>query len=592
MLGIDNQIFKVDINSLRTQSTTIKGKTSNIPEVDRHFTGRKDVLGKIVANFKDNNRFAITGPGGFGKTQIALKYAHDNRNMYKHIWLVNAHDELSLEKSYREFGDLIGVSKDLKSERLINYVNHWLASNRKCLFIYDNAEGLGKAKLHKFLPQGHIKGHIIICTREIRFDKDIAEFEIDVFTPDEATAFLTSHSVAYDNALALSERLGYLPLALNLVVLYLRENPSVSCTKYIELLGKHGLSMLDKPLTEEEKNEFQKKAVASTWKLSMDKITEEARQLLHLFAYCAPDNIPLAMFIDGNTQLPSPLNKALDPENEIEHIDLIRELSKYGLASHSSTNSDDNFLSIHRLIQEAIQLQHKGDNGWLRFCFNMTRNVFKYDYGSAPLRTKFKHNVSHVMQIAEYSEKEFEGDSGIQEGVGWLYNMAGLGLHYEIKYPEALKWHNKSLGIREKILDKEHPDIAQTNNNIAMVYCNQGKYSEALKLYNKSLVIREKILGKEHPDTATTYNNIAFVYHNQGKYPEALNLYLQSYKICLNKLGAGHPHTNNVKNNMRLAYNETKPKQAFDEWLTQNISQKADEMELPNTPKYQIEVRK
>jgi tetratricopeptide (TPR) repeat protein len=43
-------------------------------------------------------------------------------------------------------------------------------------------------------------------------------------------------------------------------------------------------------------------------------------------------------------------------------------------------------------------------------------------------------------------------------------------------------------------------------------YENQDDYQEALKWYEKALVIQEKVLGKDHPDTAETYNNIAFVY--------------------------------------------------------------------------------
>ena len=41
---------------------------------------------------------------------------------------------------------------------------------------------------------------------------------------------------------------------------------------------------------------------------------------------------------------------------------------------------------------------------------------------------------------------------------------------------------------------------------------NQGKYDEALAMYEKALSIRLKKLGDDHPDVAMTYNNMAIVY--------------------------------------------------------------------------------
>ena len=84
-------------------------------------------------------------------------------------------------------------------------------------------------------------------------------------------------------------------------------------------------------------------------------------------------------------------------------------------------------------------------------------------------------------------------------------------------YPQALEGYQKALAILEKVLGKEHPDIAMTYNNIAGVYQAQGDYPQALAFYQKALAIREKVLGKEHPDIAMTYNNLALVYQAQGR---------------------------------------------------------------------------
>ena len=46
----------------------------------------------------------------------------------------------------------------------------------------------------------------------------------------------------------------------------------------------------------------------------------------------------------------------------------------------------------------------------------------------------------------------------------------------------------------------------------------KGDYDKALEYYNKSLAIRLNALGEKHPDVADSYNNIGMVYHAKGDY--------------------------------------------------------------------------
>src|SRR4051794_17971195 len=62
---------------------------------------------------------------------------------------------------------------------------------------------------------------------------------------------------------------------------------------------------------------------------------------------------------------------------------------------------------------------------------------------------------------------------------------------------------------------------AQTLNNLASLYDNQGKYGDAKLMYERALAIREEVLGPKHPDTAASLNNLALLYDNQGKYDDA-----------------------------------------------------------------------
>ena len=69
----------------------------------------------------------------------------------------------------------------------------------------------------------------------------------------------------------------------------------------------------------------------------------------------------------------------------------------------------------------------------------------------------------------------------------------------------------------ETILDKNHPDVASSLNNLAGLYCSQGKYEQAELLFLRSLEISETTLGKTHPDVASSLSNLAELYRTQGK---------------------------------------------------------------------------
>ena len=54
--------------------------------------------------------------------------------------------------------------------------------------------------------------------------------------------------------------------------------------------------------------------------------------------------------------------------------------------------------------------------------------------------------------------------------------------------------------------------MANSLNNLAGLYQAMGRYAEAEPLYRRSLEIREKQLGADHPDVATSLNNLAVLY--------------------------------------------------------------------------------
>jgi CHAT domain-containing protein len=93
------------------------------------------------------------------------------------------------------------------------------------------------------------------------------------------------------------------------------------------------------------------------------------------------------------------------------------------------------------------------------------------------------------------------------------------------RYADAEPLYKRSLAIREKALGPDHLDVANSLNNLALLYQTQGgRYADAEALYQRTLAIFEKALGPDHPDVATSLNNLALLYSLQSHYNDALPL--------------------------------------------------------------------
>src|SRR5262249_14459111 len=53
----------------------------------------------------------------------------------------------------------------------------------------------------------------------------------------------------------------------------------------------------------------------------------------------------------------------------------------------------------------------------------------------------------------------------------------------------------------------------------------KGQFAAAQPLYEKALEIRRRLLSDNHPDTADSYNNLAVDLHEQGKYAQAQSMF-------------------------------------------------------------------
>ncbi len=63
-------------------------------------------------------------------------------------------------------------------------------------------------------------------------------------------------------------------------------------------------------------------------------------------------------------------------------------------------------------------------------------------------------------------------------------------------YSNALLFHEKVLGIRQKIFHPSHPELANSYNNLGLVYLKKNDFSNARSF----LEMRQQILPSNHSD--------------------------------------------------------------------------------------------
>lgn len=136
-----------------------------------------------------------------------------------------------------------------------------------------------------------------------------------------------------------------------------------------------------------------------------------------------------------------------------------------------------------------------------------------------------------------------------------LYDES-VSLRQKAQYNQAFPLASRALSLREKALDAEHPDIAVSLNNLALLYIYRGDYTQAEPLYRRALAIREKVFGGEHPDTATYLNNLAYLYKAKSEYAQAEPLYRRALAIREKILGEEHPDTATSLNNLATLYDD------------------------------------
>src|SRR3989339_233823 len=173
--------------------------------------------------------------------------------------------------------------------------------------------------------------------------------------------------------------------------------------------------------------------------------------------------------------------------------------------------------------------------------------------------TKFyqeKQDYQTALEWAEkalpQAEKEFgEKDTNYVSTLGSISEI----YYYQGNLDSAIYYGDINLKICRTIFKDDHPDLANSINNMAYFYDGRGNYKEAEPLFKEALEMRRRIFKGDRPAVAGSINNMAMFYNGRGNYKEAEPLFKEALEMRRRIFKGDHPDLANSINNMAYFYN-------------------------------------
>lgn len=343
-----------------------------------NFHGRTKELQEMqnILTSSDNRELidiVVSGTAGVGKSEVARKCALTLNDKFQHVIWLNAESEETLRSSYMKLAEYFAIPVNFESEEengehkkdsssiksIVRKINDFLR-NRKCLFIFDNAETYLMKQFKQYI-QTLNPNHRTILTSQLQDWPCMCPIILDVFCKDEAVQFLQQNLSFEDKDCKILEEiaamLSYLPVALQLAVAYVSKTAKRKKlmgkiysikdfqAEYQECSGK----FLQLEISDARPLDNYTKSLYLAWQLSVDSILAEtngdkAIEILQIMSFLDPDNIHIFM-----------LQHLCASENILENVIEV-------LHSYSLIKCESGVCSIHRLLQDVIRAKIEQDS--------------------------------------------------------------------------------------------------------------------------------------------------------------------------------------------------------------------------------------
>ncbi|KAI5460662.1 hypothetical protein BGZ63DRAFT_249617 [Mariannaea sp. PMI_226] len=536
------------------------------------FTGRASILNALEEKFfgqDQTQKVALVGLGGVGKSQIALRFAHqikEKRPGYSIFWVPVVSDE-SAERAYAEIAKTLGLQKSSEDDDVKDLVCQHLSSDKagRWLFVVDNADEheliLGSAEkpgLEEYLPQSE-NGIILLTTRSRQVAAEFAQWDvidIEQMDMEEATDLLRSSLVQKRllqdkvSTVELLTRLTFLPLAITQAAAYLNQTKAPMRT-YLDLLRgaeDNVARVLGREFRDNTRYRGSRNAVGTTWMVSFDQIQKSdqiAVDLLSFMSFIEPKAIPQSILPDAAS------------DDELEWA--IGTLCSY---SFLVRRGETNIFDMHSLVHTAMR-------GWLKkqdrerqvsndvICHLAARfparNDAHYDlrreYLPHAIRLLNRNHENKTVEIYHLFEKvgnSFKADRRFKEAIRCLEEVCWWrqGLHSEADHirltsehelastylnnrqiKDAIKIFEHVVAIRKETLDEKDHSRLTSEHELASAYLNNRQIKDAIKIFEYVVAIRKETLDEKDHSRLALEHALASAYLDSQQIMDAIKIF-------------------------------------------------------------------
>ncbi|MCA1600645.1 MAG: tetratricopeptide repeat protein [Acidobacteria bacterium] len=495
----------------------------NVPARNPNFTGRSSDLDRLHVALTRHPRptlCSLHGMGGVGKTQTAIKYIHRQAHDYDLVWWINAEETMGIGDQFIELGREIGLDVVADVGVMVRSVHRALRDRSRWLLVFDSVETPSDVE-HQLPPAG--SGQVLITTRRDGFRALGDVLDLDVLERVDSIKMLQHRvpDLARSDVIAISRRLGDLPLALAQAAAYL-DQTRLPPSEYLRLLETRAADLHSRGRTAEHPDN-----IATIWSVSLDRlrsITPAAVQLLTLCAWLAPEPVPLDLFSNHADLLPAPLNAIVD--DAIAFVDAVAALVDYSLARRTG-----NDILVHRLVQDVIR-QDDGDAAGpspLDNVLTLLRADLPAEINDKPPNwVRWRQLLRHVL-VATAHQKDLNPTAVAD--AAWLLDRAGNYLYVHGRPADAVPLLKRSLHFRERIADANDSEIATTLNNLGLGLADLGQPDSAINVLKRVLRLLETADPPDDFAIAEVLNHLGWAHVLLGQPAAALPIYERALNI-------------------------------------------------------------
>ncbi|MCJ1224820.1 hypothetical protein MMC12_001466 [Toensbergia leucococca] len=540
------------------------------------FTGRakecKDLQQSLCPSHSTNPQtaqprtYVIHGMGGSGKSEVALKFAYDNRAEFWGVFWIDARSRSSLNRGFVDIAKMCDLyDKSFEGAKL------WLQNTpHSWLLILDNADD-PKIDYAEYLPAAS-RGNVLVTSRvkECAILQTAGKDCYERLSEETAVELLLKacdiDPSLYDThaakALEIVDLLGHLALAIIQAGASIRQGicDLGDYKKEFEVQRGRLLGFCSNQAKSQYGGVYATFEVSATYLSGLrdckNKIATDALELLNFYAFMSFTDFPEVAFEEAwrNSRKISrnELIDDLSPEHR-SHLPLfMRQDSSEDLDTISLREAQSLLASLSIVILDLPAHKtrmHPVTHIWARYRLEKQKNCantwlgalavlclsIRNPYQQEALWVQLQPHIELIKKSSPNADQSWT-KSTYSEDIRHLYSMCLLNCG-DVK--EAIGLIEDVVKVREKLAE-DHPDRLVSQHELARAYEANGQVDKAIKLLEHVVKVKKEKLNEDHPSQLVSQHVLARAYYMNGQVDKAVKLLEHVVKIQ-EKLPEDHP---------------------------------------------------